>query len=114
VRPGLTRDAERFIERHLYSTGTLDLLLLLRSRSASAWSPEAICELLRCPPGWARVELARLRAAGLLVADGDGYRYAPASPRQRAAVDSLAGAWRRNRASVTRLILTPRQKTFDS
>jgi hypothetical protein len=74
------------------------------------WSTTAICELLRCPPGWATDELARLRAAGLLACDGAGHRFAPATPRLRAAVDRLVAAWRRDRAVVARLIVAPRRR----
>ena len=113
VRPALTRDAQRLIDRHVHTTGTLDLLLLLRIRPTGTWSPDEICELLRCPPGWADDELRRLQAADLVVTDGDEYRYAPATPRQRMAVDSLAAAWRRDRAAVTRRILAATQRAFD-
>jgi hypothetical protein len=107
MRARLTRDAERLVERHLDSAGLLDLLLLLRGAPDRVWTTAAICAELQCPPGWPDQQLERLRAAGLAARAGDGHRYAPASPRLAAAVDSLAGAWRRDRARVTRLILAP-------
>ena len=110
MRPGLTRDAECLIERHVHSVGTLDLLLLLRERPTCALSTTAICELLRCPSGWATEELGRLCAAELLVAEGGGHRYAPATARLRAAVDSAAAARQRDRAAVERLIFAPRRR----
>ena len=110
MRARLTRDAERLVERHLDSAGLLDLLLLLRGRPDRAWTAGEICDELRCPPGWPGEQLRRLRAAGLAAREGDGHRYAPATPRLAAAVDSLAGTWRRDRARVTRLILAPRRR----
>jgi DNA-binding IclR family transcriptional regulator len=113
VRPALTRDAERLIERHVDSVGMLDLLLLLRSRPARAWTTAELCQELRCPREWALAELRRLRDAGFATWDGDRHRYAPASPAARAAADDLAGAWRRDRAAVTRLIFAQRRIPFD-
>jgi DNA-binding IclR family transcriptional regulator len=110
MRARLTRDAERLVERHIDSAGLLDLLLLLRSRPDRAWTEQAICAELHCPPGWPEEQLRRLRSAGLAARDGDGHRYAPATPRLEAAADSLAGAWRRDRARTTSLILAPRRR----
>jgi hypothetical protein len=107
MRARLTRDAERLVERHLDSAGLLDLLLLLRGQPDRVWTTGAICAELQCPPGWPEEQLRRLREAGLAARADDGHRYAPASPRHAAAADSLAGAWRRDRARVTRLILAP-------
>ena len=107
--PNLTRDAERLIARHVDSVGVLDLLLLLRGEPHRAWTRDDVCEELACPLGWAERELDRLRHAGLAGADDGGYRYAPGSARQRAAVDNVARAWRRDRAAITKLIFAPRR-----
>ena len=113
VDQGLTREAERLIERHVESVGTLDLLLLLRAQPSRAWTRDQLCVELRCPPGWVEDELERLRDAGLVAADDGGHRYAPATPRLRAAMDGVAGAWRRDRAHVARLILAPRTRSSE-
>ena len=114
ARPNLTRDAERLIARHVDSVGVLDLLLLLRGEPDRIWTRDAVREELACPPGWAERELERLRNDGLAAAHNGGYRYAPSSSRQRAAVDSLARAWRRDRAAVTRLVFAPRRGRVDA
>ena len=116
MTPGhnLTRDAERLIARHVDSVGVLDLLLLLRGAPDRSWTRDAIREELACPLGWAERELERLRHGGLARHDGGGYRYAPSSARQRAAIDSLARACRSDRAAVTRLIFAPRRSRVDA
>lgn len=110
MRARLTRDAERLVEQHIDSAGLLDLLLLLRGTPDRAWTEEEICAELQCPPGWPGEQLRRLRAAGLAAREGAGHRYAPGTPRLEAAVDSLAGAWRRDRARMTSLMLAPQRR----
>jgi hypothetical protein len=92
------------IARHVDSAGALDLLLLVHERRDRDWSGEELCEVLRCPAGWAVEQIARLEALDLLgeVAP-ERYRYRPGRPHGTA-VDEIARACRRDRASVTRLI----------
>jgi hypothetical protein len=111
--PGLTRDAERLIARHLDSVGALDLLLLLYADPERAWTRDAVCAALACPPVWAQRELESMRRAGLAALNHGGYVFAPGSPRARAAVESVARVWRRDRAAVTRLIFAPRHLRAD-
>ncbi len=112
--PNLTRDAQRLIAQHVGSVGVLDLLLLLRGEPNRVWSRDALRDALACPPGWAERELERLQDGGLARSDEGGYRYAPSSPRHRAAVESVARAWKRDRAAVTRLIFAPRRRRVDA
>jgi hypothetical protein len=86
----------------------LDLLLLLHGEPDRVWTRDAVAEKLACPLGWSERELERLRHGGLAWSDASGYRYAPSNARQRAAVDSVARAWKRNRAMVSRLIFARR------
>ncbi len=108
--PRLTHDGERLIARHVDSVGVFDLLMLLRSEPDRAWACDAVCAELKCPPAWAERELERLCGAGLAAVTDGGYRYAPESARMRVAVDSLARAWRRDRAAVTQLIFAARRR----
>ncbi len=112
--PDLTRDAERLIERHVDSVGVLDLLLLLRGEPERTWTRDAVREALACPSGWAERELERLRQGGLAAADAGGYRFAPNSTRLRAAVESVVRAWKRDRASVSKLIFEPSPRRVDA
>ena len=112
--PTLTRDAERLIARYVDSVGVLDLLLLLRDEPERVWTRDAAADQLACPLGWAERELERLRHGGLASADAGGYRYAPSNARLRAAVDSVARAWKRDRAAITRLIFAPRCRSADA
>ncbi len=111
--PDLTRDAQRLIARHVDSVGALELLLLVRGQPDRVWTRDAVREELACPPAWAERELERLRHGGLVRREADGYRFAPSSARQRAAVDSVARACERDRAAVTRLIFAPRRSRVD-
>ena len=108
--PELTNDAERLIIRHVDSVGVLDLLLLLQGEPDRVWTRDAVREELACPPGWAERELERMRREGFAAPDAGGYRYAPSNAGLRAAVDSVARAWKRDRAAVTRLIFAPRRR----
>jgi hypothetical protein len=110
----LTRDAERLIGAHVDSVGVLDLLLLLRAEPDRVWTRDAVGEALACPLGWAERELERLRLGGLARRDAGGFRYATSSARQRAAVDSVARAWKRDRGAVTRLIFAARRRGLDA
>jgi hypothetical protein len=100
----LTRSAEQLIARHIDSVGALDLLLLVHERRDRDWSAQELCEILRCPDGWAADQIDRLEGLGLLgeVAPAR-WRY-QRGRRFGAAVDEIARACRRDRAAVTRKI----------
>jgi DNA-binding IclR family transcriptional regulator len=105
----LPGDARRLVDENVRSVGVLDLLMLICRESERWWTPDEISEPLRCPVGWAAVELEDLHAAGLLESDGHAgrrYRYRPRSPRLAKAVDDLMAAYAADPRQVVRLIFT--------
>jgi hypothetical protein len=103
----LTGDARRLIAERLHSVGALDLLLLVRDEPNRWWSAEEVSATLNCPARWAALQLDDLRAAGLLIAAGDGdrrYAFRPESARLEDAVDAVAHAYARHAGDVVRLI----------
>ena len=104
----LTHAAERLIDRHIDSVGTLDLLLLVHEGRDRDWGAEELCAALRCPEAWVTEEIERLEAAGLLSEVADGrLQYRRRRPHG-AAVDEIARVCRRDRAAVNRRIFARR------
>ena len=101
---------ERLLDGPIGSTGTLELLLLLRAASGRAQHVEELSSAIGSPPSWTALQLEALEGGRLVSRSaGDrGWSYAPATPRLAAAVDELAGVWQRDRRSVTRWLLRPR------
>jgi hypothetical protein len=109
-RETLPSAIERLIDE-LASVGTLELLLVLRDASPGRRAPADLCSTLRCPEPWARLQLGRLRDAGLVEGDPDGCAYAPASTDLAAAVDDLARLWSEDRRAITsRMLESPRAR----
>jgi hypothetical protein len=65
----LPRGPRLLLSEHVHSAGELDLLLLLHEDRVRSWRVEEICEVLRCPSGWAGERLGELCGAGPLAAD---------------------------------------------
>ncbi len=104
---GIAREVRTFIREHLTSVAQLEILLLLHAQPARPLTAEQVAELLRIDPGWAAVELAKLRDSGLFTAeDAGGYCYRPASTADAQAVDALAKAFATHRVSVITLIFS--------
>lgn len=111
----LSRSAEQLIARHIDSVGALDLLLLVHEHRDRDWSADELCEIVRCPDGWAAEQIARLEALDLLdEVVPERYRYRSGG-RHGPAVEEIARACRRDRAAVTRLIFArPPRSQFTS
>jgi DNA-binding IclR family transcriptional regulator len=97
-------NARTLIRAHVHSVGALELLLMLHAGRDRLWSAEEICRELRCPPGWPPAELAAMAAAGLVEADGDRWRFRPASEELERATDALAAAYRTRARDDVRLV----------
>ena len=114
-------EVRQLIARHLATMEQVDVLLLL-ARTPEQWrSGEEIRTGLRIDEtGVAARTFDELRAARLIeVDDGDPirYRYAPADPRDRAAVDLLALAYNERPVTLVRAIYarpTPAQSFADA
>lgn len=81
------------LSNHITSVEELEILLLLRRSADRAWDAAAVAEDLRTSESSAAKRLGDLAMGGLIEEAGDGersFRYAPASPWKRGAVDRLA------------------------
>jgi hypothetical protein len=100
----VSRAAERLIEEHLDSVGTLDLLLLLHQDPDRTWSSDELCQALRCPETWGDAKLTELGALGVVVTDDEGRHRYRHEGRFGPAVDQIALLSRRDRGVLTRRI----------
>lgn len=80
------------IDRYVGGIDDLELLLLLR-RTGSTWTSAEAGRALATSPAPLERTLQALVAAGLVVAEGSGYRYQPATEAAREAADGLAHAY---------------------
>jgi DNA-binding IclR family transcriptional regulator len=107
----LPSTVERLLDDPIGSTGTLELLLVLRAGGGAPRRVEDLCDAVGSPRSWTELQLAALERGRLVAPAGDGaWSYAPATPRLAAAVDELARAWQRNRRAVIRRLLQPKQR----
>jgi len=102
----LPRDVRRFLADHVRSVGDLELLMLLHGDPERTWSPEVLCEALRCPPSWPTARLEAMAAAGLVARDGTGWRFQPADDDLQRAADALAHEYRLRTREVVRFIFS--------
>jgi hypothetical protein len=117
----LPAEVRQLIARHLATMEQVDVLLLL-ARAPEEWrTAEEIRTALRVDEtGVAPRTFDELRAAGLITADGGDpkrYRYAPANPRDKAAVELLAVAYNERPVTLVRAIYarpTPEQSFADA
>ena len=97
------------VRKHIRSVWSLELLLLLRSRPAEAWRAEALVRELRASTPLISGCLAALQEAGLVAADGDAWRFAPASPELERFCDQLAEAYQTRPVALINMIAAPSQ-----
>jgi len=96
-------EVKRFVAQHVHSTAELEVLLLLHRTPAEMWTPERAAEALRMPVPWTAGQLATMQEAGLLDADGAGFRYRREGADSRT-VDQLASAYRDRKTRVVSLL----------
>lgn len=99
---GIPRHVESFIKAYLSSVAQLEILLLVHRGRGHSFTPAAVAEELRIDPVWAKTELERLHAAGVVgtPAGQPEYCYAPTASEVDAAVGDLAQAYKTHRVSV--------------
>jgi hypothetical protein len=97
----------RFVDECIESVGLLEVLLLLKSDSARAWTAAEVSREVRSDDAWTEIQLEYLGSHGLLVADRSGdpaYRYNPLRPELDVVVEQLGHAFETHRVRVIRLI----------
>lgn len=103
--PGVQPLVEQFIRDHIASVAQLEILLLLQTNPAQAWSPQGIARELRIESAGAAAQLAQLLASGLVrEAGADQFVFAPRSAELQAAVTALAQAYLIRRVTVIGMI----------
>jgi hypothetical protein len=98
---------EGFVRRHVPTVWTVELLLLMRRDSARRWTPDELVSELRASSGLVADILRRLLASGVVAADQDCFRYAPASPKIEALCAELEAAYRERPVAVINMIARP-------
>lgn len=96
---GIPAAARKLIQSCIDSVETLEVLLHLRA-FGDARTPERVAAELRVDPTSARRRVTGLVQAGLLAADGGGFRYAPRDRALDLQVGELASAYATHRVSV--------------
>lgn len=100
----ISDDVKRLISDRIDSVPQLEALLLFREYGARSWTAaEASARLYVSKPVAAHV-LSVLEQRGLLVTDGESFRYAPATQELGGAVDALAAAYSHHLVAVTALV----------
>jgi hypothetical protein len=104
----LPEEVERFIDAHVENLAQLEILLLLRAHRERAFHPREVTFELRLGPDSAAQRLAGLQAQGLVVAEGERFRFQPDGVEKERAVDELALCYARRKVSVIERIFAPR------
>ncbi|MGN6368397.1 MAG: hypothetical protein ACTHN5_09070 [Phycisphaerae bacterium] len=97
----------QFISAHIQSVAQLEILLLLHTNPAQAWTPAAIARELRIEASGALQQLTGLASSGLVKRDppeSDNYFFAPASEDLARGTHALAQAYLVRRVTVIGLI----------
>lgn len=101
-------DLAAFVREHVRSVWGVELLLVLKRDPARAWPPDQLTAELRASQSLVVDNLQRFERSGLAMRDeGDGWRYAPASPVIAELAESLERAYRERPVSVINLIAAP-------
>lgn len=96
-------DVRRFLLATIPTVPHLEALLLLRGRPEE-WPLAQLASRLYVDAANATLLLDDLIASGLVVAAGNGYRYAPADADVATTIDTLAALYARQMVTVAELI----------
>ena len=100
----LTPDVSAFIETAVPSVWALETLLLLRRERDRAWPVDRLVAELRANATLVSDCLGGLERAGLVLGEGEAFRYAPASPTLAVLCDELEAAYRERPVAVVSTI----------
>jgi hypothetical protein len=106
VPPSLSESLQRFVRERLPSFEQVEIVLLLRSDRARAWSAPEVSERLGTPPESTAMRLFLLASNGVVAFEGGGiprYRYA-ADASLEALFDELAEAHAQRRDALVALV----------
>jgi hypothetical protein len=110
----LDPDLLAFIRSAIRSVWALELLVLMRERAPASLRRDDVVAELRATPSLVGRLLNELEAAGLITCEGDGCRFAPASPVLDALTADLVKAYReRPVAVVDAIVSSPNDRLKD-
>ena len=102
----ISQQLETFIRERLPSSEQIEIVLLLRSDVARAWTAPEVTTALGTPPESTAMRLFLLASNGVLVFEGAGlprYRYG-ADPETERLVGELADVWSARRESLANIV----------
>lgn len=94
-----------FLRDHVDSLELVEVLLFLHRYAEASFSPESVATELRLQPRSVANRCAGLVEAGIVVVDGDKFRFNGASAHL-AAIAELASAWASHRVRVINTIFS--------
>jgi hypothetical protein len=109
----LSESVRTFIQQRIDSVAQLEILLLLHSRPDVLWAPDSLSTELRVSPAWTDQQIGLLARQGLVLKEGNTYRYKPDEPT-RACVAELATAYSTHRMAVVGLIYSKPSRSIAS
>jgi hypothetical protein len=95
-----------FIRDTIRSVWALEILLVLRRDPAQVWTAQQIVDDLRASLPLVTSNLEVFETAGLALREGEGFRYAPASPWLESLCGELASAYRERPVTVINAIVS--------
>ncbi|MCL6699100.1 hypothetical protein LZ496_09950 [Sphingomonas sp. NSE70-1] len=99
-------DLASFITDNFKSIWTLELLLFLKEHAATAWQNDSLVSALRASDAIVATSVDHLFAAGLILSDTKGARYAPASQDLGELVEEAQRLYATKPNAVRRLIVS--------
>ena len=96
----LPEDVLHFIKEYIDRIALLDVLLLLQSAPARAWTAREVSNEMRSTPQAAEDTLDALRRRGLLTKEGETFSFRPRSPDLEQKTARLAECYRQRRIAV--------------
>ena len=95
-----------FISDTFRSIWTLELLLFLKEHAANTWQNESLVSALRASDAIVSTSVEHLLAAGLIIADSKGAKYAPVSKDLGELVEEAQRLYAKKPDAVRRLIVS--------
>jgi hypothetical protein len=115
LQGGFPSDRVRaFVRDRIDSALQLEVLLLLYRDDSRSWASAEVAANLRIEHGWTDRQLVALRDHGLLVLQHGRFRYGPADPELRAAVDELNQAFAERPATLIAMIFSKPQRALQT
>lgn len=106
MEPSIPHDLAQFIQRCIDRLETLDLLLLLQSNAARAWTVQQLSDEMRSSTLATESALAMLLRHGFVAKDGHTFRFRPSTPELEETTRRLAACYRERRSAVIAAIFS--------